>query len=301
MYKPKMYDPRKFKRLRPSKKKDLRYWQTNLKPLGDFDRDKKINVLDCYPYDPNRQGITDVFKKGVQKVKEFKEEHQKQEAEYQEKAEDYSYLIVQGKDDKWFNLGAYTDEDLEQLILEAKNQYKKVLVSKDPKKADKLNRVQMYEQFEGGVEKTITKGVEEVKHLKEQFLRTPKTKQSKEREIDKFIHDSRSSMIKRHRSGMPPASRGWWGSSAYRGQEKIPSPQKVQTVPIGTEEPMEEMEIEKPVYQDKYGYSRKSPFYQERSSFFNYSKGVETCVPYRPVSKYQVFVPYKPVGRRRLL
>jgi len=284
MYKPKTYNPTKIKKLTPSKKKDLRYWQTNLKPLGDFDKDQKVNVIDCFPYDPNRQGITDVVKKGVQKVKDFKEERQKAKEEEKKKAEDYLYLIVQTDDEKWHNLGAYTVDNMEDLIKEAQKQYKKVLVSEDSKKADKLNRVRMYEKFEGGVEKALTKGVEEIKHLKEEFTRVPQ----RQDRVGRMVRD-----IGRGPSGMPPMSKGWWGSPSYNPQRKIEGPQKIETVPVGSKEDIEyqEQEIVKP--KSLYGYSHKSPFYQERSSFFNYAKGVETCVPYRPVGRYQVFVPYK--------
>lgn len=291
-----MYDPTKIKKLRASKKKDLRYWQTNLKPLGDIDKDQKLNVVDCFPYDPNRQGIGDVVKKGVQKIKDFKEEHKKQKEEEKKKAETYLYLIVQAQDGKWYNLGAYSVDVIEQLIKKAEKQYKKVLVSEDKKKADKLNRVQMYEKFEGGVEKALTKGVEGVKQLKEEITKLPQ----REDGIGRMVRD-----IGRGPSGMPPRSKGWWGSSAYQGTPKISMPQRVETVPVGNGEDLEYQEVDsdyegqeivKP--QNTYGYSHKSPFYQDKSSFFNYAKGVETCVPYRPVGRYQVFAPYKPVGRK---
>ena len=113
----------------PRAKKNLRYWQTNLKPLGDVDHDKKINLLDCYPYDPNRQGLTDFVGKIKKKVK--KEEPKK----------DYIYVIAL-VGNRWHAMGPYTKENI-QAIQEELRGLRNVrdydFVS-NPKEADRRNR-----------------------------------------------------------------------------------------------------------------------------------------------------------------
>jgi len=291
-YKLKTYDPRKDKHLKPRKKINQRYWQTDLKPLGDFDRDNKINLLDCYPYDPNRQGITDVIKKPIQKVKEFKDKYQKQKQEYEEKAKDYLYVIAKQKDGKWLNLGAVDTISITQAIqqVESNPNFTEVMTSEDPKKAEKLNRVEMYESFEEGTEKVLTKGVEGLKKSYEGFTKVAKSERAKE------IGTGPSGMSS-SRGIKPPMSKGWYGSpEQQQAKMSIPNrsayPTAIKTQELKREEPFESEEYE-------FGYSHKSPFYQERSSFYNYDRNMETCVPYRPIGYKQVFAPYKPVGLKR--
>ena len=295
-----MYDPRKDKRLKPRKKINQRYWQTDLKPLGDFDRDNKINVLDCYPYDPSRQGVADVIKKAGAKVKEkvedIKEAHQEAKEEKEKFQEKYSYVVVLGEDGKWYNLGSFTNSQIKLQYHELMDTYQNVIITDDPKKADKLNAVQTYERFEEGTEKVMTKGLEGAKKVYKGFTEVSKSERAQE------IARGPSSMpIARGRGIKPPMSKGWYGSPAQE-QAKMSIPNR-KSFPVGIKtqelEPQDIEMQEQPQRQDMFGYSKKSPFYQERSSFYNYGREMETCVPYRPIGFYQVFAPYKPVGLKR--
>ena len=302
-----MYDPRKDKRLKPRKRINQRYWQTDLKPLGDFDRDNKINLLDCYPYDPNRQGVADVIKKAgtkakevggslKQKIENIKEAHEEAKEEKQKFQEKYSYVVVLDEDGKWYNLGSFTNSQIKLQYHEIMDAYQNVIITDDPKKADKLNAVQTYERFEEGTEKALTAGVEGArrvyKGLTEGLSKSEKVKE---------IGEGPSLPTARGRGIKPPMSKGWYGSPA-QAQAKMSIPnRKSYPVAVKTQE-LEPQDIEmqeQPQRQDMFGYSKKSPFYQDKSSFYNYGREMETCVPYRPVGFYQVFAPYKPVGLKR--
>jgi len=295
MYKLKQYDPRKFKSLRPSRKKDLRYWQTDLKPLGDFDKDNKVNIIDCFPYDPDRQGISDIIKKPVEKVKEKIKEIKEYKEERKEFLKTHKYVIAQQEDGKWVNLGAVkiqSDIQAKEIIKKAQSypNIKKAILSEDPKKAEKLNRIDMYESIEGGVEKVLTKGYEGAKKVKEELTRIPKT-------------EKMSAFAQGPSTPTPPPTRGWYGSWGGAKPEKISVPRPTRyPVNIKTQD-LEEQGIESSEdfegrpREEKFSYLNKSPFYQRRSSFYNYDSDMETCVPYRPVGYYQVFAPYRPFKR----
>ena len=61
--------------------------QKDLSLFGDFDNDKKLNIFDCDPFDPSKQGkIHDFFKAGGEKVKGFFSSSPQRDFMVQEKA-----------------------------------------------------------------------------------------------------------------------------------------------------------------------------------------------------------------------
>ena len=243
MYKPISYDSTKIKSLKPKDKKKLRYWQTNLKPLGDWDKDGKLNVVDCFPYDPNQQGLTEI-KEGIvslgkkarkkllpteEEKMELAEEELKQTIKTEQKTP-HVYLIVKMKDDKWYNWGAFTTENIKKVVEEASVEpdVEQVFVSRNPKEADIRNRelmlekpIQKLKEFKTELtEGEVAKGIKKYAEKKEkEFSRNVERGLRLKRPRRSPV--MRTSMPKVRSSGIPPHPSGWWrpGDTRYKDIE----------------------------------------------------------------------------------
>ena len=279
MYKPKLYNPNLNKPLKPRKKKDLRYWQTDLSPLGDYDKDGKINLLDCYPYDKNRQGFWHDIKQKV-KGEEISDIQQLQKDIENFKYDEESGKYVLPKKKKKKGEKGYIKEGAEEVLQDIKH---------------------LGSQIGTGIKEKATGIYESIEPVKEPFK-------------DAGIHKAREHIkegleIKpqpqtrvRADSGRPPPSTGWWGSPSYDRpripKPNVPQPQTLQQQAIKIPETVEDYaELEKIIQQQTYQQpeprfdEKRSIRYQEQSPF---GPGV---VPYRPVSTGQVTLSArKPVG-----
>jgi len=285
MYKPIKYNPTIIKPLRPRKKKDLRYWQTNLKPLGDVDKDKKVNVLDCYPYDKNRQGFWHDIKKKVvggpsevqqtqQDIEDFKYDEETGEYELRPKKKKYGEkgYIKEGAQELGQDIKKYAGKA--GTYIAEKGAQKVETARKTGKKMQEIGEVLTEEAGIRQASKNIKEGLK---------LKRPRSVQPRRQPRQ---------TIKSY-SSRPPPSRGWWGSPSYEKPklDRMPSQGQQTQMSEYEEIPEELMELleEKPVlrYDDK-----RSPRYQEQSPL---GPGV---VPYRPVSTQQATLKVKPVGKQ---
>jgi len=283
----------KIKSLKPKKKKDFRYWQTDLKPLGDFDRDKKINLLDCYPYDPSRQGLTEIKDTiktklhGVgERIQDYGEKREQKKIEkgqellegvqHREKMPKHVYLIVKIRDDKWYNWGAFTTDQIRSVMEETKQRpdVEMVITSTNKNEASVRNRKIMTGKVVSvgvGVAKTAQhfkeggeaylKGYEKRQQMKENVERGLKIRKQ-------GVQDLRTALA--GPSGKPPSPPGWW--------RKAPQQQVV----VQQQMPMEQQQAVE--YPSGFVEERKLP------------PGVQR---YDPVSKDQSYVPKRQfVGRQ---
>jgi len=305
------------------KKLDKKYWMTNLKPFGDADNDGKSNMMDCYPLDPNRQGISEIVKSAKTKIGAFKEERKQQQFEQAVKRETYTYIIIKYIDGPWQSVGAFTVDDIgfEVNKYRTASNVEQVITSKDPKKADQLNRKLMVQhakekgaEFKKGVA-TVARGLDEQtqeagfrkasQNIKQATAVAPAGKAA----MSTFATGPSGANVK------PPASEGWWGSmqkrvtdrSDYQGGHPFKSEERRLPVreerrpPERREQSFGEVEAferaTEPEPEQEFGTEergrrpqpKRSKYYQERSNFYNYEanegRGRENCVPYRPVSR----------------
>lgn len=298
MYKPIKYNPTKIKPLKSKNKKNQRYWQTNLKPLGDADKDGKVNVMDCYPYNANRQGLAEVKegivsvgKKARKKIMPTEEEQiEKVEKELKVKAEtpSYAFLIIKAGG-KWFNQGAFTTDNIETVLRQIKTQpgVEDAFISTNPKEADALNRqlmvqkpIQRIKEMKG----ELTEG-ETAQALKRYGARKKVEFAKHAKEGLKFKQGQPEARIVRRSSGRPPPSTGWWGSPAYERQ-RIPRPSGPR------------MSIQQPVEEKEQNFEM-----EDMDTFPSQFQEPPRKLPpnvqrYAPVSKQEAFLSYRPVGRQ---
>jgi len=260
------FNPMKMKSLKPKKKKDFRYWQSNLKPLGDWDKDNKINVLDCYPYDKNRQGLTEI----KEKFKDFSEKRKEKKIEKATKqlAPSFYYLIVKITGDKWYNWGAFTSDNVSKVVNQAKKRpdVEQVIVSTNKNEASRRNR------------KEITKGIARTAtHMKEggeAYLRGYEKRQQFKENMKEGIKIRKEGAQQLQRgavapAGKPPSPPGWW--------RKAPPKQQVvvQQIPV-QEEPIQ--------ISDEYSVEQR-----------RLPPGVQQ---YAPISKEESYLPKRPFVAR---
>jgi len=256
---------------KPNQRKDTKY----LNPFGDIDLDGVPNWKDCSPFDPTKQDLVGDIKKAgstvkkagttlKKKVSDFLEEREEQKEEYEKKVETYSYIIALTKEGKWINVGAYSKDKIYETLLTIKNDptILDAVISDDPKEADKRNRAQAIEYTKEGIGKAGAVldrfGQASKKFAEDQMLIAK----------ENYAKQPRTPIVERIKqgpSGVPPASKGWWGNMAEKQQI-----------------PMDDMNY----YQDPdlmLSKQRKLPPKVKR---------------YTPVSKQQSFVMYKPVGQQ---
>ena len=260
---------------------------TDLKPFGDIDKDGKSNMMDCYPYDPNRQGITELVKSAKGKIKGFKEERDQAFLEQSAKRETYTYIIIKYINDGWQNVGAFTLDNIDAEVNKYRNatNVEQVVTSKDPNAADKLNRELILQQLKEGAQnvgraaKNVGKGVAVategagIRQVRENVGKAFETTDRSKEDMKRFAAGP---------TGRPPASKGWWGSiqervvdrSDYKGGHPFKSDKEHLKIP---KEDTFEFEPE-PEPEQQRMLPRRSRNYQEQSRF---GRGV---VPYRPVS-----------------
>jgi len=296
----------------PKHKKDRMYWQTNLKPLGDYDRDGKINIMDCRPYDPNRQdlaGIKEGLKEGLSDTKERikkrfskeareerKLEKVQEELEQSAKAEMYRYIVVKYIDGNWVNLGAFSTDRLDEELYQIQQNpdIETVQITQDENLATKLNRQMM---LEGAKEKVTTTAKKAGKYAIAKFAQAAE-RASRDQDIaprasanvragmrvrpEAYYDMGRlgtgsSGIIRRRRVNIPSRRLSSYGSSYGEGYN---------TGSLSFQPQVREKEV--------FGYSQRSPNYQEESSFG------PSVVPYRPIARRQVTLPNRPAQAPRL-
>ena len=302
-----------------------RYWQSDLKPLGDFDKDGKSNVIDCFPFDPNRQGLTEIVKgvktgvgKAKQKVTGFMEDRQAQKFEQDMKKTMYTYILVKYFDGPWQNVGAFTKDRIGNELKKYKGhpsiQY--VTTSTDPNEADKLNRKMMIDKAKKQVKEKsqqFGKGVATVAHGLDEATQDAGFRQTRQNIARGFAEPQRTASTVINvggatksavRSTTPPKSAGWWRNTQERVVDRsdYQGGQPFETH-YTTEEPemvrqQQEFEVEQRQQLQRMP-PRRSREYQEQSTF---GPGV---VPYRPVSHEETALrnttrKYRPVETPRV-
>jgi len=303
-------------------KKDRKYWETNLIPLGDYDRDGKINSMDCFPYDPSRQGIAEIKDKVVEtvgKVKEkidtMKEEKQEKKEEkimadlaQSDKEESFRYIVIKYYDGNWVNLGAYTTDRLDEELYQIQQNpdIEAVQVTKDENMATKLNRQLMFE----GVKDTAKEaGKYAIKKFSEAAERA-----SRDQDIASQSYENAKAGLRVNPNAQADMQRMAQGPTGKPPQIKRGSfPRAYSTYQPtarasigsignnanlrGLREAGQRLQysqakdryLDQPFVEEKpYGYSQRSPNYQEVSPFG------ESVVPYRPIARRQVSVPNRP-------
>jgi len=294
----------------PHLKKDRQYWQTNLKPLGDFDRDGKSNVIDCYPYDPSRQGIAEIkekvsevggkLKQKFDERKEKKEEKIMGELEQSEREESFRYILVKYFDGNWVNLGAFTVENLDEEMYQIQQNpdIEAVQVTKDQNLATKLNRQMMMSEAKEKVVHTAKEagkyalkvGAEAAERATRAQDIAPRAAQNI-RSGTQIKSSADMQQFASGPSGRPP--RRAVNVPSGRPRASIGTVGKVSTF-NQLRKAGENMEYKSPVEnrpfvdEQQYGYSQRSPNYQEVSDFG------PAVVPYRPIARRQVTVPNRP-------
>jgi len=233
------------------------------------------------PYVEEAEGLEDTFKeklKGAkEKVKEkyedttfAKERKYKKALEGEESFKNLpTYLLVKIKGDKWYNWGEVPAESitLAQIRLKEITRHPNIesaKLSKDPLELKKLNL--------GVTKQKLGKAVSEYgkKHGFTQEELTKKLKKGME-----VKPEGRAAMTRYAQGpGSRPPRREFL-------QPRLPSQQRMGY-------PEMDMEYQRP--REQYGYSQRSPFYQEQSVFG------EKVVPYRPIGRMQVTSPYKSVS-----
>jgi hypothetical protein len=305
------------KPLRPKKKKDLRYWQTNLKPLGDWDKDGKINLLDCRPFDYNRQGIAEIKEKVVEtagklkeKIGELKEEKQKkkeekvmEELEEAEKAEKFRFIVVKYFDDNWVNLGAFTTDRLDEELYQIQQNpdIEEIQITKDSDLATKLNRQMI---LQGAKEKVVKTAKEAGKYALKVVAKAAE-RATRDQDISpQAVANVKAGMQVRPQS-YADMQRMAQGPSGRPPMKRVRPPTSRASIGSigrninlrGLREAGQMLEykqakdryLDQPFVEEKpYGYSQRSPNYQEVSPFG------ESVVPYRPIARRQVSLPNRP-------
>ena len=240
----------------------------NINPFADADLDGVPNWKDCKPFDPTKQDLVGDIKKAgstvKKKVGDFLVEREQQKKAYEKKAESYSYVIALMNDGKWINLGAYSNDIIQQFVktLEADPAIVDAVITDNPKEADKRNRAKMVEQVGSAAKRVGEAG--------RQFAVDQKliTQQN-------MSQQPRSPVMQRIKEGpstRPPTSTGWWGNM---DQQRQMQQQRV----MQQQMPMQDIDYyQEPAIQQQ----RKVPPGAKR---------------YSPVTKHQSFVLYKPVGR----
>lgn len=149
----------------------------------DTDWDGVPNNKDCNPWNPYIQGrFHDIIER--QKIKKRRKERIATKYERQEmkrklehirqqkpkrKSVSYKYVIAKIRN-KWYNLGAFTEEGIDKVIEEAKRMQGaiQVITSTNKNEADKRNRERMFHQLETVVE---TPFIQREKLSKEEFMK----------------------------------------------------------------------------------------------------------------------------------
>jgi len=324
------------KPLKPHQKKDRRYWQTDLMPLGDADKDNKINLLDCYPYDPSRQGIADIKEKfsevggklkeklgiteeerqlklmdkeikNLQKEKKQKDKKAEREKEILERAdqiENSKYILVKYFDNPyWINVGAFSVENIDEELyqIEQNPDVESVITTNDYDLLKRLNRKAMLEPIKETAKEAGKYAIKKFAEAGERVTRDMDIAPQASQNVRSGLRANPSAYGDMQRmaqgpSGKPPIRRPnvpsaspSIGSSGSLGsrlnlQALRQAGQRLQQQQ-GYQSPVED----RPFVDEKpYGYSQRSPNYQEESPFG------PSVVPYRPIARRQVTVPNRP-------
>jgi len=304
---------------RPIKLKPMKFKPMNIHFNLDLDRDRVPDWKDCQPFNPYKQEeeLVPELKEAYGKVKEKLSDKTKEKLEPIEKAvepyveeaegledtlkeklkgtketigEKYqetkfakkrkykkaleseeefkslpTYLLVKIKGDKWYNWGEVPAESItlartKLREIERHPNIESVKLSKDPSELGKLNS-------------GITK----------QRLATAGRRAKEYIEKRQFGEGVKSGMRIR------PEARGAMTRYAEGPGSRPPRREFLQPrLPTQQREGYPDMEYQRP--REQYGYSQRSPFYQEQSVFG------ERVVPYRPIGRMQVTSPYRPVS-----
>jgi len=297
--------PNMKKPMKPKNNKDRRYWQTNLVPLGDADKDGKLNIVDCYPFDPSRQGIAEIkekvsevggkIKKKVIPTQEEREEKAMKEIEEAEARESFRYILVKYHDNGWVSLGAFTKENIEEELeqIGQNPDIEEIQVTKDSNLVNKLNRKLMLEPIKETAKEAGKYAIKVATEAGERATRNV--------DIAPKAYKNVKEGLKIKSSAQPDIARFASGPSGKIQRTRIRPPSSVnESSSIGEIRRMPPTDVsiaveDRPFVDEKpYGYSQRSKNYQEVSAFG------PSVVPYRPIARRQVTVPNRPARAPRV-